>query len=123
MSALKCMYLANIIVAGWVGITSLFFPKTAQVTVFTNAFEYSEAFRLVGALWSAIFILSFVGLWYPKQMSLVLVFQLIYKASWLAMVATPAFLQNAPYPKAMAWFFLLWIFLLPLIIPWKEIVN
>jgi len=79
MIAIKLMYIANIIVAGWISITSLFFPKTAVQTVFTNAFQYSEAIRLVGALWFAIFVLSIIGLFYPKQMSLVFVFQLIYK--------------------------------------------
>ena len=36
-------------VAGWISITSLFYPKTAQATVFSNNFAYSEAIRLVGA--------------------------------------------------------------------------
>lgn len=78
MTAIKLMYVANVIVAGWISITSLFFPKAAQQTVFTNAFQYSEAIRLVGALWFAIFILSIIGFFFPRQMSLVLVFQLIY---------------------------------------------
>ena len=76
MTAIKFMYLANIVVAGWISITSLFFPKAAQRSIFTDAFEYSEALRLVGALWFAIFALSVLGLFFPKQMSLVLVFQL-----------------------------------------------
>lgn len=62
MTAIKIMYTANVVVAGWISISSLFFPKTAQQTVFSNAFEYSEALRLVGALWLAIFILSAIGL-------------------------------------------------------------
>ena len=120
---MKIMYLANIIVAGWISITSLFFPKTAQQTVFTNAFQYSEAIRLVGALWFAIFILSIIGLFYPKQMSLVFVFQLIYKSSWLIVVAFPAIWNNKPFPKSMSLFFLFWIIILPFVIPWKELIN
>ena len=123
MNAIQLMYFANIIVAGWISITSLFFPKTAQQTIFTNAFEYSEAFRLVGALWLAIFLLSVVGLFYPKQMSLVLVFQFIYKASWLIFAALPAIRQATPYPKAMSVFFLIWVIILPFIIPWKELFD
>jgi len=34
---LKIIYLANILVAGWISITSLFFPRTAVATVFENA--------------------------------------------------------------------------------------
>ena len=123
MIVLKLMYIANIIVAGWISITSLFFPKVAVQSVFTHAVEYSEVIRLVGALWFAIFILSVFGLFYPKQMSLVLVFQLIYKASWLLVVAAPAIWTNQVYPKGMASFFLVWVLILPFIIPWKDVFN
>ncbi|HAS39262.1 MAG TPA: hypothetical protein DCS93_02230 [Microscillaceae bacterium] len=121
MIALKLIYLANVLVAGWISITSLFAPKTAQATVFTNDFAYSEAIRLVGALWGAIFILSFLGLFFPKNMSLVLLFQLIYKSSWLLFAALPALLKNEPYPKPMAAFFVAWVLILPFIIPWKSL--
>jgi len=87
---LKIIYLANIFVAGWISITSLFFPKQALVTVFQSAVAYSEAIRLVGALWGAIFLLSILGLVYPERMSVVLLFQLIYKGAWLLVVALPA---------------------------------
>lgn len=93
MIALKIMYIANIIVAGWISVTALFYPNTAQKTVFTDGFEFSESFRLVGALRFAIFILSILGLFYPKQMSLVFLFQLIYKSLWLLFAALPAILK------------------------------
>lgn len=118
---MKFIYVANILVAGWISITSLFFPKTAQLTIFENNFAYSEAIRLVGALWGAIFILSILGLFFPKQMSLVFLFQLIYKSSWLIFVALPAIMNNQSYPKAMASFFLVWVIILPFVIPWKEV--
>lgn len=121
MIAIKLMYLANILVAGWISITSLFFPKIAHQSVFTNAFEYSESYRLVGALWFAIFALSIFGLFYPNEMSLVFVFQLIYKSAWLLVCALPAIINNTPYPKGMASFFVIWVLILPFIIPWKEI--
>jgi hypothetical protein len=84
MMALKIMYLAIVLVAGWISFSCLFSPKTAQQTVFTDAFAYSESFRLVGALWFAVFALSLLGLFYPRQMALVLVFQLIYKRDLVA---------------------------------------
>lgn len=123
MIVMKIMYLANIVVAGAISITSLFYPKVAQRTVFTKAFEYSEAIRLVGALWLAIFVLSIIGLSYPKQMSLVFFFQLIYKSSWILFVALPAILNNQPYPKSMAIFFVVWVVILPFVIPWKNLMN
>lgn len=119
MIAMKIVYLANVVVAGWISITSLFTPKTAQHTIFEDTFEYSEAIRLVGALWWAIFILSILGLFFPKPMSLVLVFQLIYKSSWLLFACLPAVLNHHAYPKGMAVFFILWVLVLPFVIPWR----
>lgn len=120
---MNLMYLANILVAGWISITSLFNPRVAQQTVFSGKIEYSEAIRLVGTLWGAIFLLSILGLAYPKQMSLVLLFQLIYKSSWLIFVAVPAMINQQPYPKEMAVFFLIWVVILPFVIPWGYIFQ
>jgi hypothetical protein len=121
--ALKIIYAANVIVAGWISLTSLFFPKTAQATVFSNDVAYSEVIRLVGALWGAIFVLSVIGLFLPEKMRLVLLFQLIYKSTWLLCVALPAALRQQPYPKSMAVFFIVWVLLLPFVIPWREIFG
>ncbi len=123
MSPIKLIYLANILVAGWISITSLFFPKLAITTVFTNDFAYSESIRLVGALWGGIFILSILGMFYPQKMSLILLFQLIYKSSWLIFAALPCILKSNPYPQSMALFFLLWVLILPFVIPWKVIFS
>lgn len=120
---LKIIYTANVLVAGWISITSLFWPRTAQATVFSNDFVYSEAIRLVGALWGAIFILSVLGLFFPRQMSLVLLFQLIYKSTWLLLVALPALLTNQPFPKGMALFFVVWVLILPFAIPWNKLFS
>ncbi len=117
---LKIVYIANILVAGWISISCLFFPKTALLTVFENSVAYSETIRLVGALWFAIFILSILGLFFPKPMSLVLLFQLIYKSSWLLFVALPAFINNQVFPKSMSVFFVIWVVVLPFAIPWKD---
>lgn len=117
------IYIANIFVAGWISISSLFFPRTAQATVFSNDLAYSEAIRLVGALWGAIFVLSVLGLFYPRQMSLVLLFQLIYKSTWLLVVALPALVNNRPYPTYMALFFMVWVLVLPFVIPWATLFS
>lgn len=123
ITVLKLVYLANIIVAGWISISSLFFPKTAWNNVFAQAFHYSESIRLIGALWLAIFVLSILGLYFPLKMSLVLFFQLIYKSAWLIFVALPALLNHQPFPKAMAMFFIIWVIILPFVIPWKAIFE
>lgn len=123
MILLKVVYIANILVAGWISITSLSFPKKAVVSVFSNAVQYSETIRLVGSLWGAICILSILGMFYPKRMALVLLFQLIYKGSWLLFAALPAVISKKSYPEGMAVFFLIWCALLPFVIPWKEIFQ
>ena len=93
------------------------------MTVFEGNFVYSEAIRLIGALWFAIFLLSILGLFYPEKMSLVLLFQLIYKSSWLLFAALPAFQNQQPYPKGMAITFIVWVVVLPFVIPWKTIFG
>jgi len=121
--ALKIVYCANILVAGWISLTCLFQPEIAVKTVFSDALQYSESIRLVGALWLGIFILSILGLLWPQKMSLILLFQLIYKGSWLLLVALPVVLQHNPYPKVMALFFLIWVIILPFVIPWKYLFS
>ena len=120
---IKLVYLANILVAGWISITSLFYPERALRTVFESTVAYSEVIRLVGALWGAIFLLSIAGLFFPQRMSVVLLFQLIYKGSWLLAVALPAIQNGSPYPQGMARFFLIWVIILPFIIPWSYLFG
>ncbi len=78
MLLLKIVYIANIIVVSFVSITFLFFPKRAHTLLFEEKFAYSEAYRMLGALWLSLFVLSIAGLFYPLTMSLVLLIQLIY---------------------------------------------
>ena len=120
MTALRIIYVANILVAGWISVSSLFYPKIAATTVFQNAYPATDTIRLVGALWLSIAVLSILGLWKPYSFAPVLLIQLIYKGSWLLVVALPAILKNAPYPKSMAAFFLIWVLLLPFVIPWQR---
>ena len=116
---MQLMYIANILVAGWISISSLFFPKTAAATIFQNAYEATELIRLVGALWLAIAILSVFGLFRPMVFSPVFLVQLIYKGTWLLVVALPALMNHQPFPKAMAMFFVIWVVVLPFVIPWR----
>ena len=119
MIALKIIYVANIIVAGNIGINSTFYPEKAIKTVFQNAYASTEIVRLVGCLWLAIAILSVLGLFRPMTFSPVLLIQLIYKGTWLLVVALPAIRHNQAYPSGMAGFFLVWVLVLPFIIPWQ----
>jgi hypothetical protein len=123
MIALKIVYVANIIVAGWVSISSVFYPKIAAKTVFSNAYAYSEIIRLVGCLWLAITILSILGLWRPIAFSPILLVQFIYKGTWLLTVVLPAIKNKQDYPNGMALFFLIWVIILPFIMPWQDWIK
>lgn len=123
MTAIKLVYIVNIIVAGYIGITSLFFPKLSSTTIFQNAYSVTDIVRLVGCLWLAIAVLSVYGLWRPLTFSPVLLLQLIYKGSWLLVVAIPAMKNNQTYPSGMALFFLVWVLILPFVIPWSAWKN
>ena len=120
---MKIIYIANIIVAGWISITSIFFPKIAIQSIFENSYLNSDLVRLVGCLWFGIFFISILGLWKPYTFAPILLLQLIYKFSWLLIVAIPAIKNDIIYPKGMAIFFLIWVVVLPFVIPWKHWIN
>jgi hypothetical protein len=120
MATIKLVYIANVIVAGYIGITSLFFPKLSSATIFANSYQATDVIRLVGCLWLAIAVLSVLGLWRPLSFSPVLLLQLIYKGTWLLVVAIPAIKNGQAYPTGMAAFFVVWVVALPFIIPWAE---
>jgi hypothetical protein len=118
MIALKIIYVANIIVAGWISVTSLFAPKLSAATIFAGAYQPTEVIRLVGCLWLGITVLSLLGLWRPLIFSPVLLLQLVYKGTWLLLIVIPAIKNNQPHPTGMAAFFLVWCLVLPFVIPW-----
>lgn len=120
MTLLKLVYISNIIVAGYISISSLFFPKVSAATIFQNAYQTTDVIRLVGCLWLAIAVLSVLGLWRPITFSPLLLLQVIYKGSWLLVVAIPAIRNNQAYPSGMAAFFLVWVLVLPFVIPWYQ---
>lgn len=120
---MRIVYFANIIVAGWISISSLFFPAIAKTSVFSHAYAETEVMRLVGCLWLAIAILSMCGLFRPENFVVVFLVQLIYKSCWLLFVALPAQIENKPFPRGMAFFFLIWVVVLPFVIPWKHLLT
>ena len=120
MIGLKIIYVLNIIVAGQIAISAISNPKVAAMTTFGGAYQSHEVIKLVGCLWLAIAILSILGLFKPIVFSPVLLMQLIYKGAWLLIVAIPAIRLSEPYPKTMAIFFLVWVIILPFLIPWKS---
>lgn len=125
---LRGVYVANVLVAGWVGLTSLLSPAAAYTAVFTGTVggEDSDlAVRLIGCLWATIAIVSAAGLVWPTGMAGVLLIQLVYKSLWLIAVALPLVLRGdaIQLPIAMTWFFVAWVLVLPWVIPWRTLLR
>ena len=123
--ALLTVYLANVLVAGSVGVLSLFAPGLASRLVFSGTAAASSAMQITGALWLAIALLSIAGLVRPMTFVPVLVIQLVYKASWLLVVAAPAYASGRgdSIPGGIAGFFLVWALVLPFVIPWSALLR
>lgn len=89
-------------------------------------FEESAGWRmLAGSLWTAILVLSLLGLRWPLTFSPVLLLQLIYKSLWLAMYGWPLWRAGhvERIPPGMAWSFLGIVLLWPWLIPWRHLFS
>ena len=120
---LRLVYVANVVVAGQIGLSALFAPARAAATVFQGAVTPSEGLRVVGALWLAIAVLSAAGVLSPRPLSAVLLLQLVYKGSWLLVAGLPALRAGTAYPRGMFWFFAAWVAVLPWVIPWRYLAG
>jgi hypothetical protein len=122
-TVLRFVFAANVLVAGVVGYFSLVRPVQAVELVFQGTAEDNSAMGVAGSFWLAIAILSAVGLYFPAQMSVVLMIQLLYKGMWLMFFALPAYLNGQPgkVPTGIALFFAVWVVVLPFVIPFRFI--
>ena len=123
--AMRVVFAANVVVAGIVGALSLFLPNVAERTVFSGTATASVAMQVVGAFWLAIALLSVAGLFRPVIFAPVLLAQLLYKGSWLMVVAAPAYMagRGNEMPGGITAFFLVWVLVLPFVIPWSALFK
>lgn len=120
-SVLPVVYAANILIAGYVGLSCLFYPNRTQTrALFAGNARNDHPLRLVGALWLAIALLSVLGLYFPLRMSPVLFIQLIYKFLWLVVCALPILMRGrlGDLPGVMTSIFLVYILVLGLTLPY-----
>lgn len=123
IALLKIVYIANILVAGWIAYVAITDPARSAATTFAASYPATEVIRLVGCLWLAIAILSVLGLFRPLTFAPVLLLQVIYKGSWLLVVALPALRTGVAFPRGIAAFFVVWVLVLPFVIPWKSWIG
>jgi hypothetical protein len=122
MGYLRLAYAFNILVLLPIAVPTLLrlYP-TDQ-----GKFEESAGWRvLVGALWTAILVLSALGLYAPLRFSPVLVLQVIYKTLWLLVFALPRVVngRSRSVPWGIAGTFLVIILVWPFIIPWGYLFS
>ena len=89
-------------------------------------FPESEGFRtILGSLWTAILLGSILGLFYPVQMSPLLLIQVIYKSLWLLVFVMPRLLngRNSEVPWGIASTFILIVVSYPWVVPWGQLFG
>lgn len=99
--------------------------SSAEARLLRGCHAQSDAFRLVGALWLGIALLSLIGIFKPILMTPVLLLQLWYKGTWLIAAIIQALVDKsfAGVPPQMAVFFAVWIVVLPFAIPWGHFFS
>jgi hypothetical protein len=123
MTCLRLAYAFNLLVLLPIAVPTLLrlYP-TDQ-----GKFEESAGWRvLAGALWTAILVLSALGLYAPLRFSPVLVLQVIYKTLWLLVFAAlPRVAKGRArsVPWGIAGTFLIIILVWPFIIPWGYLFS
>lgn len=118
MNLSQLPYLFNIVVLLPIAVPIIFrsFP------IDQGCFKESEGWRkLVGSMWTAILVLSIMGLFYPERFSPLLAMQVIYKSLWLVSYVAPRIRKKhyKEIPVGITSCFIFIVFTYPLIIPWR----
>jgi len=92
-SWLKAMYIYTLIGAGGFGFAALFFPSAVQ-SVFRFPVQDPAVFKLYASVSLASGLTALLALRSPLKFVPLLLFQLVYKPIWLAVVAIPLFLEG-----------------------------
>ena len=119
-------YIFNIIVLIPAGLLTLPGGERGGQLACQNKFPESEGFRtILGSLWTAILVGSILGLFFPVQMSPLLLLQMIYKSLWLLVFVRPRLLkgQISEVPSGIVLVFLVVVLSYPWVIPWGQIFG
>ncbi len=121
MNPLLFPYIFNIIVLIPVGLLTLLGGERGGQLACQNKFPESEGFRtILGSLWTAI-----LGLFFPVQMSPLLLIQVIYKSLWLLVFVRPRLLkgQISELPSGIVLVFLVIVLSYLWVIPWGQLFG
>jgi hypothetical protein len=123
MNVLLIPYIVNIILLVPVSLGTLFNVKKAVRPVFEESAGYRT---LSGAVWTAILILSVIGLFYPVKFSPVLVVQVAYKLLWLVVFFLPRIVDKTRHQeidRPITIIFLVLLLAYPFFIPWSYLFS
>ena len=113
LNLLRAMYLLVV-----VGLGVVLWPG-----VFTSSQSWDVTQSVINCMLMAFSLLCAVGLRYPLQMLPVLLWELLWKTSWLAIVAAPKMMagtmDEATFSIAMQ---LVVVVLVPMVIPWDYVI-
>ena len=126
MTPLVLAYIFNIIILIPIGLMTMLGGEKGGQLACQSKFPESEGFRtILGSLWTAILIGSFLGLFFPVTMSVLLLIQVIYKTLWLSVYAMPRMLnqRSNEVPWGIASVFFVIIVSYPWIIPWWQLFG
>jgi len=122
--SMQAMFGAAIIGAGIVGMMAIFAPRLAGRFVFLGDTDVGPHLQILGALWLALGIVAFLGLFNPSVYWPVLLIQLIYKSVWLLFVSIPMILRGHRDSGLifLTALFGLWVFLLAWLVPFAKLL-
>jgi hypothetical protein len=124
MILLYIAYVLNILVLIPVAFQTLLSGEAGNRRVFQGKFPDSEGTRTtLGSLWTAILVASCLGLFFPVQMSPVLIVQIIYKSLWMLVFVLPRLTsgRRAEIPWGFTLTFLVIVLAYPWIVPWSRL--
>lgn len=124
MDPLFIPYIVNIVVLVPIGSLTLFGGERGGQRACQGKFPESEGFRtILGSLWMAILSGSVLGLFFPIQMSPLLLMQVIYKTLWLAVFVLPRLVggRGREVPWGISMTFLMIAVGYPWVIPWERL--
>lgn len=119
INLLQIAYAANLIILGPVLVSMFRDGGSNGIRAFQSQVENSEGLRLlVASLWSAIFLLSIAGLFYPKTFIPILMLQVVYKLTYLGTYIAPTAKTRglSAIPQGLSLSFLLIVVIWPLFI-------
>lgn len=90
---LRFLYTVNILGAGLSGFLITFFPNWARSNMFVTP-QDASMLGILGSIWFAIGVVSALGLRFPQTFKPIFLMQIIYKSTWIMVVALPLIAQG-----------------------------